>query len=91
MRVDLQILDNEASAEYKRLTKEKWKINYQLVPPNNNWSNSAEWAIHTFKYHFISVMDGIAPDLPSNLWDLLIPHTEVTLNNIWQAILDPPR
>jgi len=32
--VDLQILDNEASAEYKKLMTAKWKVNYQLVPPH---------------------------------------------------------
>ena len=36
LRVNLQILENEASTEYKRVIKEKWKINYQLVPPNTH-------------------------------------------------------
>ena len=36
LTVDLQILDNEASAEYKRAIKEKWNANYQLVPPNRH-------------------------------------------------------
>ena len=33
---DLQILDNEASAEYKRAIKTKWNANYKLVPPNTH-------------------------------------------------------
>ena len=36
IHVNLQILDNEASSEYKRLIKEKWKINYKLVPFNTH-------------------------------------------------------
>ena len=36
LTVDLQIIDNEASTEYKRVIKKKWKINYQLVPPNTH-------------------------------------------------------
>ena len=40
--VDLQILDNEASAEYKRSIKTKWNANYQLVPPNTHRSNTDE-------------------------------------------------
>ena len=80
LRVDLQILDNQASADYKRLIKEKWKINYQLVPPNTHQSNMGERAIHNFKAHFISVLAGVAPNLPRNLWDLLLRQTEVTLN-----------
>ena len=33
LNVDLQILENEASAKYKRAIKKKWHIKYQLVPP----------------------------------------------------------
>ena len=36
LTVDLQILDNESSAEYKWVIKNKWNINYQLVPPNTH-------------------------------------------------------
>ena len=89
--VDLQILNNEASAEYKRAIKEKWNANYQLVPPNTHRSNAAERAIHTFKAHFISKLAGVAPDFPWNLWDLLLPQTELTLNLVRQETLDPSR
>ena len=47
--VDLQILDNEASAEYKQSIKTNWNSNYQLVPPHTHQSNAAERAIRTFK------------------------------------------
>ena len=33
--VDLKILDNEASVEYKRAITKKWKDNYQLLPPTH--------------------------------------------------------
>ena len=49
LHVYLQILDNEAIAEYKRLIKGKWKINYQLVPPNTHRSNAVEKSIRNFK------------------------------------------
>ena len=42
LTVDLKILDNEASAEYKRVIKKKWNVNYQLVPPKTHLSNTAE-------------------------------------------------
>ena len=74
LTVDLQILDNEASTEYKRVIKKKWNTNYQLVPPNTHQSNAAERAICTFKAHFISIVAGVAPGLPGNLRDLLIPQ-----------------
>ena len=51
--VDLQILDNEASEEYKRSIKNKWNAKYQLVPPHTHRRNAAERAIRTFKAHFL--------------------------------------
>ena len=72
---DLQILDNEASAEYNRSIKTKWNANYQLLPPNTHRSNEAERAIRTFKAHFLSILSGVAPYFPRNVWDLLLPQT----------------
>ena len=91
LRVDLQILENEASAEYNRIIKDKWKNNYQFVPSNTHRSNAAERAIRIFKALFISILAGIVPDFLQNLWDLLLPQTEVTLNLLRQATLDPSR
>ena len=91
LTVDLQILDNDASVEYTQVIKNKWKINYHLLHPNSYRSNAAERAIFTFKAHFISILAGIVPDFPWNLWDLLLPQTEVTLNLIKQATIDPSR
>ena len=62
--VDIQILDNEASAEYKRDIKKKWNANYQLVTPNTHRSNAAERAIHTFKAHFLSIIRGCCSRFP---------------------------
>ena len=88
-RVDLQILDNEASAEYKRLITEERGAKFQLVPPNIHRRNAAERAIRTFKAHFLSILAGVAPDYPRNLWDLLIPQTELTLNLLRQSMFNP--
>ena len=89
LTVDLQILDNEASAEYKRAITKKWNSNYQLVPPKTHWCNAAERSIRTFKAHFLSILAGVAPDPPRNLWDLLLPQIELTLNLLRKATLDP--
>ena len=75
LTVYLQILDNEASSDYKRAITEKWNANDQLVPPNTHQSNIEERAIHTFKAHFLSILVGVAPYFPRNLWDLLLPQT----------------
>ena len=85
LTVDLKILNNEASAEYKRAITEKC----QLVPPNTHRRNAAERAICMFKAHFISILVGAASYFPSNLWDLFLPQTEQTLNLLRQATIDP--
>ena len=43
----------------------------------------------TFKYHFIAILAGVAPDFPRHLWDLLLPQTEMTLNLLQQATSNP--
>ena len=87
--VNLQILDNEASEEYKRTIKNEWNAKYQLVPPHTHRSNIAERAIRMFKAHFLSILAGVAPDLPRNLWDLLLPQAKLNLNLLRQATPDP--
>ena len=36
----------------------------QLVPPGNHHANLVEVAIKAFKQHFLSALDGTAPDFP---------------------------
>ena len=48
-----QILDNEASADYKAAIKSNG-LTYELVPPHDHRRNLAEKAIQTFKAHFIA-------------------------------------
>ena len=91
LTVDLQILDNEASSEHNWFTNNKWNMNYQLVPPNTHRSNAAERVICTFKAQFISILAVIAPDFPRNLWGLLLPQTELTLNLLRKATLYPSK
>ena len=88
LNVELQILDNEASTEYKRVLKKKLDPNYQLVPPNTHRRNAAEQSIRTLKAHFIAILAGVAHDFPINLWNLLLPQTGVTLNLLRQANLN---
>ena len=57
----------------------------ELVPPGCHRQSAAEVAIHNFKSHFLSVLAGVADDFPQNLWDRLLPQTEITLNLIWQS------
>ena len=80
-RVDkpmMHILDNEASADFKKEIRKN--CNLQLVPPDTHRRNLAERAIQTFKSHFISILAGVDPAFPMNLWDRLLPQTVLTLN-----------
>ena len=72
---DLHIVDNECSKEYQVTIRNRWKVQFQLVPPDMHRRNAAERAIRTFKAHFIAILSGVAPDFPRHLWDLLLPQT----------------
>ena len=52
--VDLQVMDNEPSKDFKQNMVNKWKVEYQLVPPDMHRRNAAERAISTFKSRLIS-------------------------------------
>ncbi len=59
-----QILNNEASAEYKAAIKASG-MTYELVPPKEHQRNMAEKAIQTFKDHFVGVLSSCAPSMQS--------------------------
>ena len=73
MLVNLQILDNEASKEYKTIIKNQWKIKYQLVLSHIHRQNSTKRSILTFKAHFLSILSGVTNDFPCCHWDQLLP------------------
>ena len=87
--VDLQIFDNKASTEYKSIIKSEWGLRYQLVLPLTHFINEYEHAIRTFKANFLSILAGIANTFPNNLWDLLPPQTDLTLNLLRHSTLNP--
>jgi hypothetical protein len=89
LSVDLQILDNEASAAYKEAITLKWHSNFQLVPPEMHHRNRAKRAIRTFKDHFLAIVAGVDKAFPPYLWDLLLPHAELMLNLLCQSSLNP--
>jgi len=89
LSVDLQILDNKASAAYKHAITFKWKATFQLVLPDMHWRNRAERAIRTFKARFLAILAGVYPKFPPYLWDLLLPQAELTLNLIRQSTINP--
>ena len=89
MLVHLQILDNAAIKDYKTIIKDKWNIQYQLVPSHIHRQNAAERAIRKFKAHFLSILEGVADDSPRRHWDQLLPQAKLTLNLLRQARIKP--
>ena len=71
-KMDIQILDNEASTEYKWFITEYWGSRYQLFPPDMHSHNAAECDIHTFKAHFLATLVGTCAQFPKFLWDHLL-------------------
>ena len=86
-KVDVQILENEVSAEFKRVIVDNWGATYQLLPPNVHRQKIYEQAIRTFKAHFLSVLAVVDPDFPKFMWYNLLGETELTLNFLRQATL----
>ena len=73
-----QILYNECSERMKTLICEK--IALELVSPHCHCRNVAEVAIKAFKQHFLSIIAGVATDLPMHQWERLLPQDGLTLN-----------
>ena len=83
------VLDNEVSNNMKHHIKQHHKFQMELVPPGCHRRNAAEVAIRNFKAHFLSVLAGTADSFPANLWDRLLPQTEITLNLLRQSNATP--
>ena len=87
--VDVQILDNKVSTDFKKTIVEYWCATYQLVPPNLHRINVAEISIRTFKAHILAILSGVDTKFPKFMWDNLLLQTELTINLLRQATLNP--
>ena len=64
-------------------------IAFQLVPPHLHRANAAERAIRMWKNHFISILCGIDPLFPLQLWDKFIDQVNLNLNLLRPSRLNP--
>jgi hypothetical protein len=87
--VSMHWMDNKASIAVRRLLTEKFKLEYQLVPPHTHQRNAAEQTIRTFKNHFIAGLCSANNDFPIRLWDRLLLQAEITIN-LMQASQSKP-
>jgi hypothetical protein len=83
------VLDNKISDNMKNHIHDTCKLDMEMVPPGCHRCNLAKVAIHNFKAHFLSVLAGVANNFPPNLWDWLLPQTEITINLIQQSNATP--
>jgi hypothetical protein len=89
LSVDLNIRDNEASADFKRVITESWKTKFQLVLPDIHLRNKAERMILHFKNQFLSILAGVDATFPQYHWDLLLPQARLTVDLLCQATINP--
>jgi hypothetical protein len=79
------VLDNKVSENMKNHIHDTSKLDMELVPPGCHRCNAAKVAICNFKAHFLSILTGVANGFPPNLWDQLLPQTEIMINLVWQS------
>jgi hypothetical protein len=60
-----------------------------LVEPHNHCVNAAERAIQTFKDHFASALTTTNSNFLLQLWDVLAPQVENTLNMLRPLRINP--
>ena len=66
-----------------------WGASYQLVLPNVHIRNAAENLSENSRAHFLEILDGVDPNFPKYMWDNFLVQTELTLNLLRQATLNP--
>ncbi len=83
-----QVLDNQASAVYKKAIGDS-DMTCELIPPDSHRRNMAEKAIQTFKDHSVDVLSGCTPTFPLHLWCQLLPQVKRQLLLLQQSQLHP--
>ena len=84
----LHILDNECPNVLKNFMREV-NEKFQLVPPHIHSRISAEWAIQTFKEHFIAGLSSTYKESPLHIWCRLLSHASLTLSLLRQSHMNP--
>ena len=84
-KVNMQIMDSKAIAEYDCVITETWDALYWLVLTDVHTRNIAECVIHTFKAHLLAILSGANPTFLQSPWVKLLQQTKLTLNLLMQA------
>ena len=60
-----------------------------LLTPGTHRINAAEVTIRHFKAHLLSILAGTTPDVPTALWDRILPQYEIIINLLRQYNATP--
>ena len=83
-------LNNETFRSLERyFATHEPRIHIQDVSPHNHRANIAVRAIRTWKNHFISILSTVDPTFPLDVWDLLLPQSELTINLLRSSYFCP--
>ena len=83
-----QMIDNECPGGLKQFLRDS-SVKFQLVPPHLHYTNAAERVIKTYKDNLVAGLSSCNPNFPLHLWDLLIPHANLTLKLLRPSRLNP--
>jgi hypothetical protein len=75
----LNVIDNECSKAVERHIC-SIRMAIQLVLPHNHRVNAAEWAIATFKEHFMAALTAVDMICPLQVWEEFLCQVKLTLN-----------
>ncbi len=81
-------MDNECSKAVEKHIHSN-RMDIQLNLPHNHRVNAPEWAITTFKEHFVAALATVDMLCPLQLWDEFLPQVKLTLNLLHFSCRDP--
>ena len=85
------IMDNEKSDLIVEFFRENKIQKVEFVPPGDHRTNPAERSIQTVKKHITSSLATCHVSFPPDLWHLLVPTMELSLNSLRAWKPDPTR
>ena len=81
-------LDDECPQGLKDYFRDR-NVQFQLAPPHDHRTNTAERAIRTAKNHLAAGWWSMDDAFPLNLWDQTVPQAELTLNLLRGSRINP--
>ena len=79
INTSIERLDNETSRAFQNMCRRN-NVSIEYVPPGQHRANIAERMIAVVKSYLISALATSSPTFPLDLWDLLLPQVETTIN-----------